>query len=275
MKEMKPQYREMLRQFGFPGRAKAITDKALERHIYYILKQKRWHLVTPKTLELKRCAVYDKMVQWFKKPDVQELLNTVDPRLLFNADETEINRKSQARDKVVKVDKDFCSVPRKSPDGNHVSLFLIVSAARTVVTPYVVIHQEQDRSGLYADTWMDVDKVKLYHSEDGYMQQTTFYAIMKEVFIPHVERMRQLIGEPGKLAALVVDGHISRFVLKSLELLHSYNIALLVLPSNSSHILQPLDLGLNNLIKTRFREEYEKARPVIPFKEHSFLIRVR
>jgi len=269
MKQMKPHYRSMLREHGYPGRAKTITDKALERHIYYILKEKKWHLVTPKTLELKRCAVFDKMVEWFKKPEVIDLLTHVDPRLLFNADETEINRKSQARDKVVKVAKNFVTVPRKSPDGDHVSLFLIISASRTLVRPCAIIHAEQDRNGMYADTWLDADKVKLYHTEDGYMQQSTFYQIMKEDFIPYVERKRMEIHQPEKLAALVVDGHISRFFLDSLELLHNHNIALLVLPSNSSHVLQPLDLGLNNLIKARFREEYEKARPVIPFKDDS------
>ena len=83
-------------------------------------------------------------------------------------------------------DKNFLSVPRKSPNGDHVSLFLIVSASRSGVTLYVVIHKEQDPSGMCVDTWMDKDKVRVYHLEDGYMQQSTFCNIMKDVFIPDI-----------------------------------------------------------------------------------------
>jgi len=209
------------------------------------------------------------MVEWFEKPEIQELLTHIDPRLLFNADETEINRKSQSRNKVVNVAGKYTVVPRKTPGGQHVSLFIIISASRSVVQPYVVIHEEGDRSGQYADTWLDIDKVKYYRTKSGCMEQTLFKQILIEVFIPHVERTRELIGGPGKKAALVTDGHISRYFLESLELLRSHNIELVILPSNTSNVLQPLDLGLNRLIKSRFNEEFEKARPVIPVKDVS------
>ena len=92
------------------------------------------------------------------------------------------------------------------------------------------------------------------------MEQETFPSIMKDIFIPYAEKMRGLISESNKQAALIVDEHKSRyfFFLSSLELLRGCNIALVILPSNISRVTQPLDLGLNRLIKLYFREEYVK-----------------
>ena len=53
-KEMKLQYRKMLYENRFRQRADTRSNRALKRHVYYMLKKKRWHFVTPKTLDLKR-----------------------------------------------------------------------------------------------------------------------------------------------------------------------------------------------------------------------------
>ena len=107
-------------------------------------------------------------------------------------------KRKSTDNKVVNVAGKYTVVPRKTPGGNHVSLFMIISAPRSVVQPYVVIHEEADRSGQYADTWMDSDRVKILSNKKRLhgMEQTLFKQIMEEVFIPHVERMRELIGNP-------------------------------------------------------------------------------
>lgn len=98
------------------------------------------------------------------------------------------------------------------------------------------------------------------------MDQNTFAKIMCDVFIPHVKRVRETV-EGNKHAALIVDGHISRYCLPCLEMFIQHDMDLVILPAHTSHVAQPLDLGLNHHIKSRFREEFPKAHPIIPLEE--------
>ena len=43
------------------------------------------------------------------------------------------------------------------------------------------------------------------------MEQETFPSIMNDIFIPYAEKMRGLISESNKQAALIVDEHKSRY----------------------------------------------------------------
>ena len=52
-----------------------------------------------------------------------------------------------------------------------------------------------------------------------------------------------------KRAILVVDGHISCYTLRTAELLMEHHIDLVILPSHTNHVTQPLDIGLNRWIK--------------------------
>jgi len=60
-------------------------------------------------------------------------------------------------------------------------------------------------------------------------------------------------------AVLVVDGHSSRYNPSTLRYLRRNFIHLLVIPAHSSHILQPLDLTLNRLVKDAYKKEYSLA----------------
>ena len=89
------------------------------------------------------------------------------------------------------------------------------------------------------------------------MTKDTFDLVMRKVFVPYVQSERIKYGLlPTAPAALVVDGHSSRYNPATLSFLKSNHIHLLVLPAHSSHILQPLDLLLNRLVKDKYKKEY-------------------
>ena len=67
----------------------------------------------------------------------------------------------------------------------------------------------------------------------------------------------------NKHAVLVADGHKSRYDVETLEILHNADIDLLIIPAHTSHILQPLDLRLNGLIKEEFRKAWVEAIPEV------------
>jgi len=52
-------------------------------------------MVTPKCLDVKRCVPLEVYEKWFGDSDVHRVMTKIDPRLKFNADETEMNRKKR------------------------------------------------------------------------------------------------------------------------------------------------------------------------------------
>ena len=53
---------------------------------------------------------------------------------------------------------------------------------------------------------------------------------------------------------LILDGHNSHVTLETIETCKSNNIRLLCLPAHSSHILQPLDVGVFVHVKNSWRK---------------------
>jgi len=92
------------------------------------------------------------------------------------------------------------------------------------------------------------------------MDKPTFDRITREQFVRYVDSERLLYGLPkDEPAALVVDGHGSRYNIPTLRFLKQNHIDLLVLPAHSSHVLQPMDLSPNRIIKDKYRKEYTIA----------------
>jgi len=67
--------------------------------------------------------------------------------------------------------------------------------------------------------------------------------------------MLNMLVRKNKRAVLLADGHKSRYDIEIFDMLRDADIDLLIIPAHTSHILQPLDLRLNGLIK----EEFNKA----------------
>jgi len=96
------------------------------------------------------------------------------------------------------------------------------------------------------------------------MTYDLFYRTMRDVFVKHVEDVRRINGLEGRRAVLVVDGHVSRFTLRTVDLLIQHKIDMVVLPSHSSHVTQPLDIGLNRWIKQVYQNLVNRIKPIIP-----------
>jgi len=197
---------------------------------------------------------------WYNDEKVQKVLKTVDPRLLFNADETDLNRKGGGPRWVASGGSKQPVFITTDHNGSHVSLFLMVSASRMPVFPFPIIHGKPVK---FADV-RNNEYVKLYLTPKGYMTKSTFEKIMSEVFIPYVKTRRQVLGLPEDApAALVLDGHNSRYHPPVLEELKKNFIDVLIIPAHSSHKTQPLDLTLNKLVKEHYKSEVLKSLNMI------------
>ena len=78
------------------------------------------------------------------------------------------------------------------------------------------------------------------------MSKEGFQGWVENIFLPHINKTPRKSDEP---VLLVVDGHGSREQGSVMELFKANNVHVLVIPAHTSHILQPLDLGVNKVFK--------------------------
>ena len=104
---------------------------------------------------------------------------------------------------------------------------------------------------------LNPNNVMLAYSENGYMTEKIFNEWIEKVFIPYIQNQRKLLNNFEGKGVVICDGfaaHLSKFFFDECE---KNNIQIFLLPSHSSHITQPLDLGVfaqhknNTKIKTK------------------------
>lgn len=174
-------------------------------------------------------------------------------KLYFNADETQIILYRSSPGKAVSLNGKQLALAVDDRTSSHVTLFLTVSVYGKVVLPSCVLH---GGPATYLHDKSSVPELSLYQTEKGYMEKYTFYRIMGDVFIPYVKQTRleltELNPKVNQHAALVVDGHKSRYDHRTFRALQDAGISLVILPAHSSHLTQPLDLHLNSIVKAQF-----------------------
>ena len=111
--------------------------------------------------------------------------------------------------------------------------------------PPMIVYKAKNR--LY-DSWMkDGPPGTVYTSSpSGWMESDQFVQWLVKLFIPNVKQI-------GGKNILLLDGHLSHVSLKVIELCRENNISLICLPAHSSHILQPLDVGVYGHVKKVWR----------------------
>jgi hypothetical protein len=97
----------------------------------------------------------------------------------------------------------------------------------------------------------------------GWMDKVTFEDIMKLTIIPEARRIRAMNGRSNERMLLLLDGHSSRMNRELWEHFREEKIDVIVIPAHTSHILQPLDLGVN----AEFKRALEKVPPYPPKHE--------
>jgi hypothetical protein len=74
------------------------------------------------------------------------------------------------------------------------------------------------------------------------MEEQLFVQWLEALFVPEIRKY-------GGRHVLLVDGHSSHVSLRAIEVCKNNNIMLMLLPSHSSHMLQPLDIGVYGHVK--------------------------
>lgn len=104
--------------------------------------------------------------------------------------------------------------------------------------------------GRLYDSWMKGGPENAVYttSNSDWMEKEQFIQWLESVFIPETKRIQ------GTNHILLLDGHGSHVTLKAIEVCSQNSITLICLPANSSHILQPLDVGVYCHVKKAWKK---------------------
>ena len=93
-------------------------------------------------------------------------------------------------------------------------------------------------------------------SESGWITEPIFREWASRIFLSHVITKRIFWkAPPSEPALLFLDSHSTRNSPEALELLRSHNVFTVTIPAHTSHIIQPMDRGVNLSFKEALRKK--------------------
>jgi hypothetical protein len=172
-----------------------------------------------------------------------------EPMFIWNFDETML-RLADGKLKVF--------TPREQPrpvnvqsdkPQEHITLGITISADGNHIDPLVILSLAEA-----PDLPKELDKFfAIGGQSSGWMNSNIFVTFIETMFASLMDSYRERVGKPNAPVLLIVDGHISRYALDVKSLVEKFNIYVLVIPSHSSHLIQPLDLLFFFYFKTQLR----------------------
>jgi len=209
-----------------------------------LLKKKDFKAKTPSILEndrFSKCTTSN-VSKWFKEIEDQLKeenidINTYNPNLIFNMDETMItaDKTLQVYTKKVKAVTKSLSISKE-----HVTLLATINAAGNYFEPTAIFPLKTLPKVLES---MVKDGDLIVAGQDcGCINKSTFDSWCKW-FVSKTNSIRNKL-KLEENAILILDGHNSRENPDAIKYLKENKVTLVILPSNSTHVLQPLDVSI-------------------------------
>lgn len=192
----------------------------------------------------------DKIRSWFDQISREIEKIKVPPSLIFNMDETMIE--SRPSRSYVWVPREYEAVKKHAElNGSlHITLVFCISASGGHVKPLAILPMKNFPGSLAPL----IDAFHWCGQDNGWMIEELFQEWVIDIFIPHVKSVRSSLNQDEKAPALLyLDGHSSRQCPDALSALKRENITAITIPAHTSHVLQPLDCGVNRSFKEKFR----------------------
>lgn len=173
---------------------------------------------------------------------------------IFNADETMV-RLGENQTKLAFFQGEPPPVLLDPGNKEHVTLLICVSASGYALKTLAII------SRLTVPEFPPevTSSFDITGNKKGWMTKEIFRNWLFNSFIPQVTYMREYC-QANEPVLLILDNHVSRNDLDHDLLWSTYNLKILFIPAHTSHILQPLDLCVNNHFKKLLASIFEPIR---------------
>lgn len=175
----------------------------------------------------------------------------VPPENILNYDETNLQNNPGAKAAIFRKGVKYAEQV-KDHGKEAVTVMFCGSASGVILPPYVIY-----KAKYMYDVWMLNGPAGAVYavSPSGWIDQVLFIDWFKKICLPYLKTL------PGK-KILIGDNLHSHFSDEVLRLCGRYNVEFICLPVNSTHKLQPLDVGFFGPMKRAWRKllNEEKAK---------------
>lgn len=193
-------------------------------------------------IKLSRAEVGPETIRSFFD-NLKKEIEGVPPSNIVNYDETNLTDDPGRKKVVVKRGSRY---PERIQNSSKSSTSLMLAgAADGTILPYYVVYKSKH---LY-DTWITggPDRCRFNRSKSGWFDNVCFEDWFTNVILPYMRRLdgkKILIGDN-------LSSHVSAHVIEKCE---EANISFVLLPPNSTHLTQPLDVAFFRPMKSYWRQ---------------------
>ena len=167
------------------------------------------------------------------------------PSLVLNADEVGYSYYADAQTDFGYVCKNWGIKCVKYPvdrDGHKATGCVTITADGTLLKPYFLVKRKTVDEALAIAGFYD--DFFLGQTDSAFINELAFNEWIEMVILPYVTKKRREIGREDEVAVLILDGCTSHKLSPEMERKCDGVLELFKLPAHSSHLLQPLDLGI-------------------------------
>ena len=169
------------------------------------------------------------------------------PMQVYNADETGVTIVHKPGKVLAQLVRRHVYSIASAKKGKTHTVVSCVSASGMVLPPMMIYPRKQSVPHHFRQDC--VPNTLFVNSETGWITSDLFVEWFK-FFIRNIPRTLPVL--------LIQDGHSSHVSIELVELARENGVYLLCLPSHTSHILQPLDVGVFKSFKTNFSKACQK-----------------
>jgi hypothetical protein len=200
----------------------------------------------PQELSKARAAKGNPVVLQKHFETLQQIINehSLTAERIWNIDETGFNLAPRLQKVLAKKGARQVHKTAAGNSNEHVSVCPTISAAGTYIPPLIIYKGVNVVEGLLSGLSVPPGTVAAF-TNTGYMHE--------DIFRMYIEHFNQSIP-PVRPVLLMLDGHSSHIDLISINFCRNNNILLYVLPSNTTHLLQPSEIPFRKL-----KDEFCKA----------------
>lgn len=180
--------------------------------------------------------------------------NGIDPSLVINMDETGCGaRPDKGRKVSCVIHSESSKLPfrRDLKEYRHISIVTAITLSGELLIPVAVSSRKNVDKEL-DDQWYNCEFIHAY-SKKGYLNEKVMIQWIETSLLNHINSKREILNNPNAPAVLIMDQLSAHYTSSVQEALNKIkDLRIVFLPAHSSHILQPLDVSLFGVFKTRY-----------------------
>lgn len=173
----------------------------------------------------------------------------IHPALLFNLDETPISLTEHYHYSELKALDEPKPTAMMSERMANITVVLTIPALGSALPTILLWPSKTLPQEL---TTLAAFDIVVIPNGTGWQTISSFENMMMTILLPAIIKKRETLGKSSEYALLLLDSHASRFTSTVWEFCMANKIAVLTIPSHTSHILQPLDRSCNGVLKRVF-----------------------